>query len=484
MRIARVVVAVGSVLCLTWWSAPAAFARSSSLTSCSAGTPSGNSGLRPIDHAAFEQQIVAGENTDLRDVEVVCGDVDLSHAGTVLSAVRCVDCWFDASIVARDTTFAEPVVLSGSVVSGGLDFRGAEFKRGFFLRPVAQRAAGQPRPGLVVGHSLFAASTFDADANFDAVTFQGAVNFDHVRFLGVASFARADFRAAVQFYSAHFSDNAVFSGSGGGTSCDVGSFHKAASFQAATFAALADFHHRCFLEGGIFTGVHAADIADFSDAVFVGPAMLNGASLGSTTSFLRAVFKGKRGATIDTSGWALNLRGARTPGSILLENATVSGTADLDDLSVGGTLDLRFTERPIDLRVCNMSVGQVAVPSQDFDKGAPYGVSCDPELTKAFLAQVETSARSDGDIALANEAHYRLLAMDEADKSSFPRLWDRIVYRGICGYLVKPLRPLGALVVILAADRGEDHLDMVGTEDLVEGASELRVPITDQEPDR
>ena len=68
---------------------------------------------------------------------------------------------------------------------------------------------------------------------------------------------------------------------------------------------------------------------------------------------------------------------------------------------------------------------------------------------RAILAKIEQTARSTGDIPLANAARFRMLQID-GERSSFPRRQlDWIFYEQLAGYLVRPLRPLRTLLFLI-----------------------------------
>jgi hypothetical protein len=74
----------------------------------------------------------------------------------------------------------------------------------------------------------------------------------------------------------------------------------------------------------------------------------------------------------------------------------------------------------------------------------------DPGDRKRALTLVETTAKTHGEAAMANDADYALHALDARDDAWPFRVFDLLVYRWVAGYLVRPLRPLVALLLLAA----------------------------------
>jgi hypothetical protein len=82
-------------------------------------------------------------------------------------------------------------------------------------------------------------------------------------------------------------------------------------------------------------------------------------------------------------------------------------------------------------------------------------------VQKEVLKLVEKSGRESGDLALANRARFQFLDLEGEEKQGLRRWWDRLVFRDISGYLVKPIHPLitlGILVLIGAFIRSARSL--------------------------
>jgi hypothetical protein len=88
----------------------------------------------------------------------------------------------------------------------------------------------------------------------------------------------------------------------------------------------------------------------------------------------------------------------------------------------------------------------------------------------------------DRDRRLAPERSVRALGVvDAQDAVELPRAEDEQPVQALraCG----AYEALGVRVGLRRAERRQDHLDSLGAEDFVEAGDELRVAVTDQEPD-
>ena len=61
---------------------------------------------------------------------------------------------------------------------------------------------------------------------------------------------------------------------------------------------------------------------------------------------------------------------------------------------------------------------------------------------RSTLGMIEESAKARGDLGVANDAHYALLALRSEDYRPPFRALDYVFYRGFAGYFVRPFRPL------------------------------------------
>ncbi len=75
---------------------------------------------------------------------------------------------------------------------------------------------------------------------------------------------------------------------------------------------------------------------------------------------------------------------------------------------------------------------------------------------------VEATAKANGDLGRANQAHFQMQVLESADDPLPQRIADAVFYRSVAGYFVQPLRPvvwlLGLIFVaamLRAAANGE-----------------------------
>ena len=70
----------------------------------------------------------------------------------------------------------------------------------------------------------------------------------------------------------------------------------------------------------------------------------------------------------------------------------------------------------------------------------------DAAKRKQVLQTIEESAKARGDLAVANDAHYELRVIQSKHYGTVGHALDYVFYRGIAGYLVRPLRPILVLL--------------------------------------
>src|SRR5262249_7549159 len=84
------------------------------------------------------------------------------------------------------------------------------------------------------------------------------------------------------------------------------------------------------------------------------------------------------------------------------------------------------------------------------------GLSYFPHLSgsaeeERLAGMIEASAKTRGDIALANDAEYKLRVLESQHESWPVHVLDFVFYRGIAGYFVRPFRPLLAILAVAFA---------------------------------
>jgi len=244
------------------------------------------------------------------------------------------------------------------------------------------------RAARFLGTSIWEGVTFDGTADFTDVRLDGPTSFSGARFRDQASFRRLASSAAVDARQSKFTRPAVLDGASvPRLDATFAEFAAGASFVRATIETLRA-----------------------RGARFVGPAS----------------FEGLRTERVDAAGaeflGTVNLSGLTSSGPVILRGLVVTGTMRLDDFRAGSLqLDLD-------------RLGRVA------------GRSTRHEL----LALLERTARDEGNLVLANQARYRLLAEQSRRRVGLHRLGDWLFYQQVGGYLVRPLYPLRTVLGLIA----------------------------------
>ena len=371
---------------------------------------------RRIEGAALATAARAGDPVTLTGV-CVGTPVDLQAIPRVQRVFRCRDCTFQGPFVAPDVQFDRTLDVGGSTFQDRVDLSGA---------------------------------TFGDRASFRAARFRGPVDLSFARLEGDADFTDADFRG-----SAVETDGPGSTSPATGVDCspNAPSLHFAglrvngtASFAGADFSSEVNFTSAYFSGGSDFSQAEFRRCAYFTSSRFAGPVSLRFVRSSSTVWLNRV-----------TAGGPMDLEGAAVQGDLSLQDSYCTGQLNLRGLKVGRGR----------LLVSHLSAPDVAMD------GESARASISSAALGPFLDRLEASAKARGDLRAANEARYARLSLDndlrkacldaadprigctgphremEAAELRREYLWDRYVYRGLAGYLVKPLVPLRALFVLL-----------------------------------
>jgi Pentapeptide repeats (9 copies) len=351
----------------------------------------------------------------------VTGTVDLSTLGTVDRSIRCRRCHLEGDLKIADVTFTRAIDFDGVLIDGNLDARGATFEAAVLAR------AEPSVPSGVTGTADFSLATFSDAVTFDALSFGKSANFDGARFESSVSFEGAQFAADAQFERVDVAGFFVLSG--------PGAVQQETSLRDGVFHGTVDLEARQFLGGLNGAG------ADFS-----GRTNISRATFGRSADSAGLVLDGASLADVDASGTtfashasvqlahasALNLNQAVALAGLSLQGTQIDGPASFDGAQLQGALDLQ-----------KFAANQIVL-----DIGALGNVASGP-ARRSILDKIERTARTAGDIQLANDARFRLLQVDGRN-SAFPkREVDWVFYEQLAGYLVRPLRPLRALFVLI-----------------------------------
>jgi uncharacterized protein YjbI with pentapeptide repeats len=449
------------------------------------GLVSATSSLPPVAHAdpgtmqgsAVASALQAGEPLFLHD-KTISGRVRFTPGTAVRAAFGCKRCKIQGGLSAQGVTFERRLDLSGSTIRRKVDLEGA-----VFLGPVRFGVQTEAIPNALGSDTdtcdradehasavfgsfvILARATFQDLADFENVTFCKPANLTGTRFRASARFGNAKFHGTARFRAAQFDRGAVFARD---------QFDRAPDFQAVTFGGVADFRRAAlgaptagtkgcsvcfadavFRERADFTGAYFNAPADFSEAVFAADAIFREATfspvLPPCVGSVSASSPSNSSANDSTSSSSI-------PPSVSFDHATITGRLDLDDAVVkgcsvqllnltAGTLSLNLNDPELDphfvLNADRTSVGELLA------KQSKLLEFVDKENRIELLRRLESSARSHGNLRLANDAHFRLQQL--AAEADWPpqRFADWAIYNNVAGYLVRPFRPLEWLVGIV-----------------------------------
>lgn len=356
-----------------------------------------------VTAAAIAKQLRSGEPV-VAERWTVLEDLNLERADVAV-VFKCRRCTFQGKLNASDATFARAVDLSGSTFEDAVDFTGAAFRGPALFRKAIR--ADEERPLVFEDSAEFSLAVFDDLASFAGAEFEDASVFLDTRFAD-ATFAQALFDYAARFERA--------------------SFRGAASFTSAEFAEDASFGNADFRQRSDFTSVVFEGDATFDNAQFVGG-----------VSFLAAEFGARTLVSFD---------GVASSGNVDLTFASFDagpGGARFEDLVSSKSLVLRDTTIH-ETRQLDMFRLQVADLVMDVDLAQRIA---DESVRRKVLQTIEESAKERGDLGLANDAQYALRVLVSDGYGPLTRMLDRVFYREIAGYLVRPLRPLLVLALVL-----------------------------------
>jgi uncharacterized protein YjbI with pentapeptide repeats len=396
----------------------------------------------------------------------VTGRLAFGSLDTVRAPFKCIECRFLDRVDASDVIFGRIVDLSGSEFKRGASFQGATFQGPALF-------ANVPRPAAFHGPATFRLAVFEDLAAFDHATIAGRTDFSRSRFESQASFVGTTFRRNVAFTAAVLSGAALFNKAIFDRHADFErTLFGPTDFRDATFAALAvpDFRDATFRGPANFSIAHFGLGASFVGAQFTKSAAFVATGFCGAGPNLAAYFDGvTAGGDLDFSYASFTMAG---PGPCLIclspppspehrcptphrtrteEEKEPPQVASFDDLVSRGTVTLSTASfapghpvsmNKIKVKDLRMPIAQTA----RVDEGG------EPARTKPQRRQVlrviEAGAKARGDLVTANDATYELHVLSSRGYSRGRRLVDLVFYRWIAGYLVRPLRPLVALVII------------------------------------
>ena len=379
----------------------------------------------------------------LLEKHVIPGDVNLDQK-TIDVPLICHKCTFDGSVSAVGATFKRTVDLSGSTFERDVDMSQATFlapalfgpagptHRPKDVNPLGKHCRGQG--AWFLGKTNFQFTTFDGPVIFEAAAFRGQQQFDFAGFNGEALFTQGCSVGPASFKSAVFGDLAEFGGF---------SFQGSSNFASAAFRGQTDFSQATYAKGATYTSARFSQGASFEAAKFEPTSRdsndpedthFDYAVAGGPLDFSAATFRG---------GFASYLfPGLQVSGDLSFAGATITPECPLNRGSPPSTQCLFFgyaddPSNPFSATTLELSVDN-----------ALHAV--DPSERAAILQRIESSAKNAGDLGLANDAHYQLQVISSQSDSPPLHFLDFVFYRTLAGYLVRPLQPLVALLVLAA----------------------------------
>ena len=360
---------------------------------------------RPILPARQIEADLRGGRPVLRTDARVTEKLVLSGLGTVGVSFRCRRCVFLKGIDASDTVFERSVDLTDTHIRGPAIFRGATFQGPAIFAAPHAAGCSESIKGLFRNRADFSLAVFDDLASFDGTIFNDRATFDDAQFRAHSDFSQVCFLRSASFRRADFAGRTSFSQS---------QFKTAGYFDAASFAEGATFL------AGNFAGKPDVTAASFSGASSAGD--LN-------FTFARFVMIIKQGAKLPPPD----------------ERADV---ADFSYVACSGSLffgDAEF-DTGYGIAMDHINVGSLVL---DVPVVAQVDDDQDENNERKVLRVIETSAKDRGDLGVANDAYYRLRVLTSNHYGQPWRALDYVFYRGVAGYLVRPLRPLLVLLVMV-----------------------------------
>lgn len=375
--------------------------------------------LQPIHRVVSASELVKGlafgQGVNEADI-VVEGELDLRPLGTVAHPFRCRGCIFSGSIEATDVVFQGIVDLSGTTLKGALVLTGARLEAPFIFDSTHDRWSE------IHGRADLKLVKFSDFASLDGARLLGPIDFTSAQFSRGASFAETEFFTEAFFDRVQFGSMASFAGAS----------TEGLRMGRATFAGPAVFRQHIFHADADFTGATFQGQANFTLAEFEGKALFDSVSFEQGASFRLA------------SVLSASFRSSQAQGPLIFDGAVFVNGASLAGLSVLGLLSLQSLHVPtarLELDELSASTLLLDVSTVDQVRGVV--------VQQKVLSQVEKSAEATGDLSLANDARFHRLKLQASHSGLAYRVFDRIVLREIGGYLVRPVYPLRALVVVL-----------------------------------
>ena len=367
--------------------------------------------------AMFEKLARTGEVK--LDGATITSKVDLSD-GPVAKTFTCLNCRFQQAFVAVDTTFGSLVDVRGSTFAGNVDFAKANF--------TAQAVFGSPS-----SVTRFAASTDFSLATFhDLATFEDAI-FQERDAKAARKSCDATVPDTTDFQLARFDAGATFA---------TDAIYGDADFRRALFTGTADLSNMRFLQQAMFDGTEFQGAVNLGAGNFKCSSSFESARLDKGASFVATTFP----AQSDAPDISDSFQGLQCGGTLDFSFAELGRSVSFKNMVVNGGITFHGAKLMSNGEV---TWANVAATSLDMDVGQAKKAIDSTDLP-TVLADIESSAKASGDLGRANDADYELKVLASNQRGWFGHAVDVVFYRTMAGYLVRPLQPLAALLILAA----------------------------------
>jgi hypothetical protein len=230
------------------------------------------------------------------------------------------------------------------------------------------------------------------------VSFRQRINLSRSRIDGRADFTGSTFSGDALFIDTSWGDRVTF---------DDSDFDAKTNFRKALFRNKARFVRVGFRGPADFDTTVWRNGADFAAARF------------SDASFVRAFFETQHGLQLQPA-------------------------LDISDVDASRRLNLDLAEFEGEIAVDRMTTPALVLDPQEAAKHVE-----EPDVVD-LLRRIESTAKDAQNFALANDAFYERQIILSRHYSRLRRVVDAVFYRGIAGYLVRPLHPVLTLFLLIA----------------------------------
>ncbi len=401
--------------------------------------------------ADVARRLASGKAVTLRNA-TLRGDLDLGDVARVRGSFRCLDCRLEGSLLGEDVVFEQTVNLSGSEIAGRVALEGATFQ--------APALFGSPpgNPASFLGRVDLKLATFEDLVSFQQAAFMAPADFTLARFRDDVVFAQAELAGGASFDSAVFAGRTRFDRSSFGNpgirlrpargQCEPGGVSEGrASFERAAFRAAADFRAASFQGDACFRAADFEGRADFSQAEFTKQAIFDLARFSQEATFRGAEFIG------ESSQLAGGFDRVRALGLLEFTAATFANQTFFTNIVAPR---LSITDAHFEAPKPPLVITDISAEDFVMDVDSIEAVQDQGDVRERVLELIESGAKARGDLVLANDAHYRLEVLRSNDYAWPLQALDFVFYRGVAGYLVRPVHPivtLLALVLLVSAIR-------------------------------